>query len=753
MAMATGRFTEPSSSLRTHRSRTASSAWLALVVACGGVIAACSSDSSGGRADGTSGGAPSGGTAGTSGGATNGGSAASSGHNAQGGAGNADAGDSRGGGATGGIGNSGGNAASNSSGGNGAGGSPGSMGSGGLGSPDAGPIMAPEPLSPNIVVDQFGYRTSAEKVAVIRSPERGFDAGRSFTPGATYALVDAHTGAKKLERPQMPWNGGATDASSGDKAWWFDFSSVTTPGDYYVLDESKNVRSDVFAIADGVYRDVLVQAVRMLYYQRDGQAKTAANAGAAWVDAAAHMGKCYLYSDAQKAQDRDLHGGWWDAGDFNKYTNWGAGDVIELLNAYVDSPAAFSDDTNIPESGNRVPDVLDEIKWEVDFLVRMQSSDGSVLSIVNEPSAPGGTLDTSPSKVTTPCKYGPATTAASLTTAAAFAYMASVLESVNGAGTAYPKYGDDLLTRAKTAYAWAEANPAVFFYNSQNGVGAGEQEVSQNQPDRDNALRVKHLQAALYLFEATGETTYRDYFDQNYANVGLVKTSYADNFHGEEQETLLEYTRAANATGSVVQKIKSVYATALQSNQNLGSVAASPDPYMAPLAVYTWGSNQIKAEQGNLLYDSIAFGINPSNDEAARKGAERYVHYLHGVNPLQIVYLSNMGDHGASKSVTRFFHSWYAKGSNWDAFGVSKYGPPPGYLTGGPNPSYSWDSCCPGGCGVSCGASPPSPPTGQPDQKAYLDFNDSWPLGSWAITEPDDGYQAKYIRLLAKFVK
>jgi hypothetical protein len=614
--------------------------------------------------------------------------------------------------------------------------------------------MAPEPLSPNIVVDQFGYRTTAEKVAVIRSPQRGFDAGKAFTPGATYALIDAHTGAKMFEGAPALWNGGATDASSGDKAWWFDFSSVTAAGDYYVLDESKKVRSDVIRIADDVYRDVLVQAVRMLYYQRDGQEKTAANAGAAWADAAAHMGKCYLYSDAQKTQDRDLHGGWWDAGDFNKYTNWGASDAIELLHAYVDSSAAFGDDTNVPESGNGVPDLLDEIKWELDFFVRMQNTDGSVLSIVDEPAAKGGTLDTSPSKVTAPCKYGPATTAASLTTAAAFAYMASALKSVSAAGTAYPGYGDDLLSRAKKAYSWAEMNPAVFFYNSQNGVGAGEQEVPQNQPDRDDALRVKHLQAALYLYEATGDTTYRDYFDQNYAQVGLVKTSYADDFHGEEQETLLEYTHAANATSSVVQKIKSAFAAALKSDQNLGSVAAPPDPYMAPLAVYTWGSNQVKADHGNLLYDSITFGIDPSNDAAAGKGAERYVHYVHGVNPLQIVYLSSMNDHGAAKSVTRFFHSWYANGSNWDAVGVSKYGPPPGYLTGGPNPSYNWNGCCPGSCnGGSCGSAPLSPPTGQPDQKSYLDFNDGWPLDSWEITEPDDGYQAKYIRLLAKFVK
>jgi hypothetical protein len=626
----------------------------------------------------------------------------------------------------------------------------GATGAGG-GVPDAGPLVAPQPLSPFIVVDQFGYRTGDEKIAVIRSPQKGFDASMTFMPGAMYALVDAHTSKTVLTAAPSPWNGGATDTSSGDKAWWFDFSTITTPGDYFVLDVAQMVRSDVFSISDVVYRDVLVQAVRMLFYQRDGFAKDAQHAGADWVDGAAHMGKCYLYSDATKTQDKDLHGGWWDAGDFNKYTNWGAEDIIELIRAYEDNPAAFGDDTNIPESGNGIPDLLDEVKWELDFLVRMQNADGSVLSVVNEPAAPspsfGNPPDTSPSKVTTPCFYGPATTAASLSTAAAFAYASRLFSSLSKTATAYPGFTADLENRAKQAWTWAQAHNTVYFYNSKNGVAAGEQEVGAG------GIPFKLLESSLYLFELTGDTTYRDVFDANYGSLQLIKSGFADAYHGGEQEILLSYAQAANATPSVAQKIVSTFKSAAQSGNNLGSVTANQDPYLAYLNSYVWGSNQVKADQGNLLYDVLTYNVDPTNKDAAR-GAERYLHYIHGVNPLQLVYLSNMNDHGAAKSVTRFFHSWYAKGSLWDAFGVSMYGPPPGYLTGGPNPGYTWDGCCPNGCsGNSCGPSQPSPPTGQPDQKSYKDFNDNWPLDSWSVTEPDDGYQAKYIRLLSKFVK
>jgi hypothetical protein len=620
-----------------------------------------------------------------------------------------------------------------SSSGSGSGGDSGSTGK------DAGPIMAPQPLSPFIVVDQFGYRTAAEKIAVLRTPVTGFDKGKSYTPAAKYAVVDAHSGAKALEAAPKAWNGGATDVSSGDKAWWVDFSSVTAVSDYFVLDETANVRSAVFHVGDDAYDDVLTQSTRMYYYQRDGIAKDAKYAGADWADGMAHPQDtmCGLYSDGSGA--RDLHGGWFDAGDQNRYTNWAASDVIELLRAYVENPTPFGDATNIPESGNGVPDLLDEVKWDLDWLVRMQNADGSVLSIAGHQGASPPSTDTSP------CKYGPANTSGTLTTAAAFAFASKVFGSVASVGTAYPGFASDLGTRAQNAWTWAVANPSVTFYNSGN-VGAGEQEVD------DNGRLQKKMQAAVFLFELTGGATYQSFVDANYQ--GLL--SSFDPFHMEQLDTALEYTKAAKATASVTSAILSSFKSSVEGSGYLGTLTSNPDPYMASLQAYTWGSNQDKAGQGNMFADVVTFAVDATQNAAAMRAAERYVHYVHGVNPLQLVYLSNMP--GAAKGVTRFFHTWFAHGSQWDAVGVSKYGPPPGYLVGGPNPGYTWDSCCPSGCGSSannmmCGTAVLSPPAGQPDQKSYLDFNGNWPLDSWQISEPDDGYQAQWVRLVSKFVK
>ncbi|HXX68404.1 MAG TPA: glycoside hydrolase family 9 protein, partial [Polyangiaceae bacterium] len=518
------------------------------------------------------------------------------------------------------------------------------------------------------------------------------------------------------------------------------FSSVTAPGEYYVLDESQNVRSSVFSISDGAYATVLEQAIRMLYYQRDGTAKPAMYAGAGWADTMEHPQDAQCVTWDTMASPRDLLGGWFDAGDQNKYTNWGAVDVIGLLRAYRENQGAFADDYGIPESGNGVPDVLDEAKWEIDWLLRMQGTDGGLLSIVGHQGASPPSADTSP------CLYGPETTSASYSGAAVFAFASVIFAPIDST------YASQLETAAQSAWAWAQANPNVTFDNT-GKVGAGDQEL-----DTGYGLPMRELEAALYLFEATGEPTYRQYFDANYTNAHMFTYgNYADMFEGEPQETLLDYTLASGATPSVVQAIQSAYKAGMQGANNVPAQQGNKDPYLAYIYTYVWGSNANRAVQGTMYYDLVSYGIDTSPSDDASKYAERYVHYFHGVNPLSLAYLSNMGDYGAQTSVTCFFHSWFTHSSAlWNQIGVSTYGPPPGYLPGGPNPGYALDSCCTSttdSCSTQAGcASTPSPPAGQPSQKSYAQFNEDWPVDSWQVTEPDDGYQTSYIRLLSKFV-
>lgn len=602
---------------------------------------------------------------------------------------------------------------------------------------------------PFIVVDQFGYLPDQQKIAVLRDPVSGFDSADAYTPGATLQVVNTASDAVVLSGSATTWNGGATDATSGDRAWLFDFSAVTAPGAYEVRDVERNVTSARFTIGADVYRPVLVQAMRTFFYQRAGHAKSVPFAAAAWEDGASHLGplqdaNARRYDAPQDAStERDLRGGWYDAGDCNKYTNWTAGYVVGLLHAYTENTTVWTDDFNIPESGNGVPDLLDEVKWGVDHLVRMQNGDGSVLSIV------GLACSSPPSSTTGQSLYGSASTSATLSTAAAFAQAARVYATL---GTPeFTAYAADLRDRAETAWNWASANPAVTFRNNEQsagtaGLGAGQQEV-------DDAGRLaKKVVAAVYLFALTGDAAYRDFVDANYTSAPMFAASWLSPFNAEWTQTLLFYASLPGATSGVASAIRERYVSLWDGVDGWGAVSSRRDPYGAFITDYTWGSNAVKALAGGMFVDQATYGLSTHPAAAALDAGAAYLHYLHGVNPLGKVYLSNMADFGAENSVDQFYHSWFADGSaKWDSVRSSTFGPPPGFLVGGPNPSYSWDDRCPG-VSLACGAMVLSPPTGQPPQKSYLDFNTSWPLNSWSVTENSDGYQTSYLRLLARFV-
>jgi hypothetical protein len=179
---------------------------------------------------------------------------------------------------------------------------------------------------------------------------------------------------------------------------------------------------------------------------------------------------------------------------------------------------------------------------------------------------------------------------------------------------------------------------------------------------------------------------------------------------------------------------------------------------------YTWGSNKGKAMQARLYQLAGLYSTDPRLSEISLAAALEYAHYVHGVNPLGLVYLTNMSPAGASHSAATMFHAWFAHGTRWQQVTDQLPGPPPGFLVGGPNPQFSIDACCrapPGSPAYRCyGATTFSlcqrnftPPLAQPPAKSYLQYNDPWPANSWAVSEPSMGYQSYYIRLIAAFTR
>lgn len=602
----------------------------------------------------------------------------------------------------------------------------------------------------HIKVDQFGYRTSDKKIAVISNPVTGYNNGSPFTPGTNYQIRKYNDDAIVYSGTITLWNAGATHSQSGDKVWWFDFSNVTAAGSYYVFDVTKNVGSYKFEINDFVYQSPLKQAMRTFYYQRCGAGKNSPYAQTGWTDAACHTGSlqdldCRLYNNTIVATSKNLSGGWHDAGDYNKYVNFTFETMIDLLLAYKENTSVWTDDFNIPESGNGIPDILDEVKYELDWLLKMQNSNGSVLSIVgvtNYGSASPPTADHNQRL------YGPATTSATYTTSAIFALAAAQFSSIG-----QTTYANTLQTAAVNAYNWATANPSITFYNS-GIIGAGEQEVGAYESFS------RHMTAAAFLFALTGNSSYKTYFENNYAQMHLILWGYAYPFESAQQDMMLYYSSLPGASVIVSNAIKNAYKNSLKTNNadNLPAYLNKTDAYRAYLSNnnYTWGSNTTKGRQGIMFNNMITYKLDTLSNSSYREAALGYINYFHGVNPTAFCYLTNMGSYGAENSVNEVYHAWFTDGSAlWDRVGTSVYGPIPGLVPGGVNPGYTLDGCCPSGCSSYnslCNTALVTPPIGQPIQKSYKDWNTSWPQNSWTITEAGIYTEASYVRLLSKFL-
>ncbi|MFN7975003.1 MAG: glycoside hydrolase family 9 protein [Acidobacteriota bacterium] len=593
------------------------------------------------------------------------------------------------------------------------------------------PCLAGPPVTDDhLKIDQFGYQTTAKKIAVLSDPQQGYNAPDPYAPPATMQVRRWSDDTVAFTGPVVAFAGGATHAQSGDRVWWFDFSTLTEVGSFYIFDATNNVGSYQFDIRDDVYRETLKQAVRSYYYQRCGTDRPAQYAGAAWADGTCHKGTeqdtdCRWVRNTAPSTAKDLSGGWHDAGDYNKYINFADGPVHDLLSAYENNPAAWADDYGIPESGDGVPDILQEIKYELDWFLKMQLSDGSVLHKVSVTNYNAGSP---PSTDTEFRRYAEATISATISACGAFAHGAIVFKAQPD--PTMQAYGNALQAAAVAAWGWLTANPGTSTYDNWGFLSAAAEDGAYEQD-------TNRVCAASYLYVLTGNATYQAFFDANYAAATLIASGFAYPFESEYQDGLLYYGRAPGATPSVVAAIHNAYTTSIQ-NDNLSHYLNDDDAYIAYLKDqdYTWGSNHTKASQGSMYVNMLVYGLDPGNAASFGNAAAAFAHYVHGVNPTGFAYLSNMGPYGAENSITTFYHSWFGDGTPWDT------NPAPGFVPGGPNPSYNVNP-------------PVIPPMGQPlqvVQKWYKDWNTSYPENSWEITENSCSYQGAYVKLLSYFV-
>ncbi|MDQ2731843.1 MAG: glycoside hydrolase family 9 protein, partial [Armatimonadota bacterium] len=247
---------------------------------------------------------------------------------------------------------------------------------------------APEgPISTYLVASQIGYDPREGKLAIATSLR-----------ARTWTSIEIRDAVSDKTVFTVPKDGGSIlpmgqypDVNQFISRVYF--NSFRAPGRYYLYSPEVKIKSMPFRIGDDVYKTVAREAARMFYFQRSGIDRAAPYAGK-WAGPAYHD-----VEEAQKALvaewaggswtnigDKiidptpvDVRGGWYDAGDPNKYTKNEVSAHNFLLMAYDMNKGLLKDgDLNIPESENRVPDLLDEARWTTEYLLRLQRVDGAV---------------------------------------------------------------------------------------------------------------------------------------------------------------------------------------------------------------------------------------------------------------------------------------------------------------------------------------------------------------------------------------
>jgi endoglucanase len=300
-----------------------------------------------------------------------------------------------------------------------------------------GSVDACPPLSVNVRVNSVGYFSAHPKRVVVAAPASTFDVRR--------AANDAILFSGTLSAPRH-------DDPTGQDLQYGDFDALADDGSYYV-DVPGVGRSATFVISSNPYSDAFRAVMLGFYGARCGTAVSFAYGGATFAHQACHTQDADLTYLGAAGQRRDGTKGWHDAGDYGKYTINGAFAAGMLLSAWEDFGVQLASvDLTIPETGDATPDFLDEIRWQLEWLLTMPygSADGRVSHKLTSLAFDGFEMPEADQSTRYFVPFGSAATAD----------LAAVLAKASRAYRTYdPAFADRCLEAARLSYAWLAANP------------------------------------------------------------------------------------------------------------------------------------------------------------------------------------------------------------------------------------------------------------------------------------------------------
>ncbi|BCJ78011.1 endoglucanase [Catellatospora sp. IY07-71] len=512
---------------------------------------------------------------------------------------------------------------------------------------------------PRVRVNQVGYLTKGPKNATVVT---------EATAALPWQLKNAD-GTVVASGDTTPRG---VDASSGQNVHSIDFSSYAVAGTGFTL-VADGETSRPFDLAGNLYAGLRDDALKFFYTQRSG-VEILDSLRPGYGRPAGHVGVAPNKGDTSVPcqpgvcdYSLDVSGGWYDAGDHGKYVVNGGISVFQLVNEFergkwAASAQAFPDgQLNLPESGNGVPDILDEARWQLEFLLKMQVPAGKPLAgmahhKIHDSEWTG--LPLLPHSDDKLRELHPPSTAATLNLAAAAAQAARVYAPYDAAFAARN------LAAAKTAYAAAKAHPAIYASPS-DGTGGGTYD--------DVNVTDEFYWAAAELYLTTGESGYLTDVTSSPLHTADV---WSTNGFGWQSLAALGRLDLATVPSALPGRAAVRASVVSGAEEYVAALTAHPYgvPYQPANNSYDWGSSSQIAN--NMVVLAAAYDI--TGEDRFADAVAQSADYLFGRNALNMSYVTGYGEVNAHNQHSR----WYAHQLNPDL-----PNPPKGTLAGGPNSS------------------------------------------------------------------
>lgn len=479
----------------------------------------------------------------------------------------------------------------------------------------------------NIFINQAGYEPGGSKLAVMPFKCDEFNI-ESLSGEVLYKGKTAHFGY---------------DACSADDIYLADFSDFAECGKFRISADGKI--SAAFEISEEIYSPVLNSLLKAFYYLRCGSGLEEKYAGV-YKHEPCHTEKAHLWENRDIVLD--VSGGWHDAGDYGRYVTAGACALSHILYAYTLFPCMKDISLDIPESGNGVPDILNECRYELEWILKMQREDGGVYhKVTTAMHAPFVMPEDDKAELF----IFPVSSMAAADTAAVMALASRIYAPFD------KEFSEKLKEAALLSYGWLKANPVFLGFRNPEGCNTGSYGEWEDRSNR--------FWAAAELFALTGEENYHSdikmLLKDNFSRTGL---GYGDvggfgamaYIFGAENHDEIIKAQLENDIKAEANQLKAVadgcgYGTAMTEHD------------------YHWGSNMDLMKHGMIfIIADIISGENCYKDYILRQAD-----YLLGLNALGISYVTGVGEYRCNYPHLRPAH----------ADGIEEC--IPGMVSGGPN--------------------------------------------------------------------